>query len=88
MHAVTVELDFVQPLVAFRRRLDQLRELWRDPIRQRGRKMRRGRATVRAMTAGEHAGRPRLRALEAERGGERDGAYGGGDEAFGRRSKK
>ena len=38
MHAVTVELDFVQPLVAFRRRLDQLRELWRDPYRQRGRR--------------------------------------------------
>jgi hypothetical protein len=37
MHAVAVELDFVQPLAAFRRRVDQLCELRRDPFRQRGR---------------------------------------------------
>ena len=37
MHAVAVELDFMQPLIAFRRRVDQLRELRRDPFRQRGR---------------------------------------------------
>jgi hypothetical protein len=37
MHAVAVELDFVQPLIAFRRRVDQLRELRRDPFRQSGR---------------------------------------------------
>jgi hypothetical protein len=35
MHTVAVELDFVQPLVAFRRRADQLRELRHDPVRQR-----------------------------------------------------
>jgi hypothetical protein len=34
MHAVAVELDFAQPLVAFRRRFDQLGELRRDPFRQ------------------------------------------------------
>ena len=32
MHAVAVEFDFVQPLVALRRRIDQLRELRRDPL--------------------------------------------------------
>src|SRR5205823_5863161 len=37
MHAVAVEFDFVQPLVALRRRIDQLRELRRDPLRQGGR---------------------------------------------------
>ena len=37
MHAVAVELDFVQPLIAFRRRVDELSELRRDPVRQRGR---------------------------------------------------
>ena len=37
MHAVAVELDFVQPLVALRRRVDQLRQLRRDPLRQSGR---------------------------------------------------
>jgi len=37
MHAVAVELDFVEPLIAVRRRLDQLRQLRRDPFRQRGR---------------------------------------------------
>jgi hypothetical protein len=36
MHAVAVEFDFVQPGVAFRRRVDQLRELRRDPLRQGG----------------------------------------------------
>ena len=36
-HAVAVELDFVQPLVAFRRRADQLGKLWLDPLRQSGR---------------------------------------------------
>jgi hypothetical protein len=34
MHAVAVEFDFVEPLVAFRRRVDQLGELRRDPFRQ------------------------------------------------------
>jgi hypothetical protein len=37
MQPVAVELDFMEPLVAFRRRVDQLRELRRDPLRQRGR---------------------------------------------------
>ena len=32
-HAVAVIFDFVQPLVAPRRRFDQLRELRRDPFR-------------------------------------------------------
>jgi hypothetical protein len=31
MHAVAVEFDFIQPLVAFRRGVDELRELRRDP---------------------------------------------------------
>ena len=34
MHAVTVELDFMQPLVAFRRRVNELGQLRRDPLRQ------------------------------------------------------
>ena len=34
MHAVAVEFDLVQPGVAVRRRVDQLRELRRDPFRQ------------------------------------------------------
>ena len=34
MHAVAVEFDLVQPVIAFRRRVDQLGELARDPIRQ------------------------------------------------------
>ena len=37
MHAVAVELDFVKPLVAFRRRVDELGQLRRDPLRQSGR---------------------------------------------------
>jgi hypothetical protein len=37
MHAVAVELDFMQPLVAFRRGVDQLGQLRRDPLRQSGR---------------------------------------------------
>lgn len=37
MHAVAVIFDFVQPLIAVRRSLDELRELRRDPLRQRGR---------------------------------------------------
>jgi hypothetical protein len=36
VHTVAVELDFVEPIVAFRHRLDQLRELRRDPFRQNG----------------------------------------------------
>ena len=36
MHAVAVELDFVQPFVALRCRVDQLRELRCDPFRQGG----------------------------------------------------
>jgi hypothetical protein len=31
LHAVTVEFDFVQPLVAFRRRVDELGQLRPDP---------------------------------------------------------
>jgi hypothetical protein len=38
MHAVAVIFDFVQPAVAVRRRVDQLRELRRDPLRQTGRR--------------------------------------------------
>ena len=37
MDAVAVELDFVQPVVAFRRRIDQLGQLRRDPFQHRGR---------------------------------------------------
>jgi hypothetical protein len=37
MHAIAVEFDFVQPSVAFRRRVDELGELRRDPFRQSGR---------------------------------------------------
>jgi hypothetical protein len=36
MHAVAVVFDFVEPLVAVRRGVDQLRELRRNPVRQRG----------------------------------------------------
>ena len=36
-HAVAVVFNFVQPLVALRRRVDQLRELRRDPLRPSGR---------------------------------------------------
>ena len=36
MHAVAVVFDFMQPLVAVRRRVDQLGELRPDPLRQRG----------------------------------------------------
>jgi hypothetical protein len=36
MHAVAVELDFVQPLIAVRRRVDEPRELRPDPLRQTG----------------------------------------------------
>ena len=34
MHAVAVEFDFVEPLVAVRRRVDKLGELRPDPLRQ------------------------------------------------------
>ena len=37
MHAVAVELYFVEPLIAFRRRVDELGELWWDPCRQSAR---------------------------------------------------
>ena len=37
MHAVAVEFDFVEPLIAFGRRFDELGELRRDPRRQSGR---------------------------------------------------
>ena len=37
MHAIAVIFDFVQPLIAVGRGLDQLRELRRDPFRHRGR---------------------------------------------------
>jgi hypothetical protein len=37
MHAVAVIFDFVEPLIAVRRRIDQLGQLRRDPLRQRGR---------------------------------------------------
>jgi hypothetical protein len=36
MHAVAVVFDFVEPLVAVRRRVDQLGQLRPDPFRQRG----------------------------------------------------
>jgi hypothetical protein len=36
MHAVAVELDFVEPRRAFRRRVDELSELRPDPFRQTG----------------------------------------------------
>jgi hypothetical protein len=34
VHAVAVEFDLVQPLIVFRRRVDQPGELRRDPLRQ------------------------------------------------------
>jgi hypothetical protein len=37
MHAVAVELDFVQPFRSVGRRVDELGELWLDPLRQPGR---------------------------------------------------
>jgi len=37
MHAVAVEFDFMQPLIAFRRGVDQLGQLRRDRLRQSGR---------------------------------------------------
>ena len=37
MHAVAIEFDFVQPLIAIRRRIEQLRELRPDPLRECGR---------------------------------------------------
>jgi hypothetical protein len=37
-HAVAVMFDFMQPLVAVRRGIDQLRELGTDPLRQRGKR--------------------------------------------------
>ena len=37
MHAVAVEFDFVQPAVAFRRRIDQFAQLRSDPLREGGR---------------------------------------------------
>ena len=37
MHAVAVEFDFVEPLVAFGRGVDQLGELRPDPLRQSSR---------------------------------------------------
>jgi hypothetical protein len=37
MHAIAVELDFKQPLVAFRRHVDELGQLRRDPLWQRSR---------------------------------------------------
>ena len=36
VHAVTVEFDLVEPLIALRRRVDELGELRRDPFRQGG----------------------------------------------------
>src|SRR5712692_2500271 len=36
MHAVAVELDLVQPFGAFRRRVDELRQLRPDPLRETG----------------------------------------------------
>jgi hypothetical protein len=52
MHAVAVELDFVQPLIAFRRRIDKPGELRPDPLRQKGRVGARRRVTGRAMPGG------------------------------------
>ena len=36
VHAVAVEFDFVEPLIAFRCRVDELGELRPDPLRQSG----------------------------------------------------
>jgi hypothetical protein len=35
--SVPVELDLVQPFRPFRRGVDELGKLWRDPVRQGGR---------------------------------------------------
>jgi hypothetical protein len=37
MHAVAVELDFVEPIGSVRRLVDKLGQLWADPLRQTGR---------------------------------------------------
>jgi hypothetical protein len=58
MHPVTVEFDFVQPLLAFRRRVDELSELRRDPFRQSGTScygMRHGRERGGVIAAASHA---------------------------------
>jgi hypothetical protein len=52
MHAVGVELDFVQPVVAVRRRVDQLGELRRNRFRQSGAALRLP-ATAGSMRAGD-----------------------------------
>ena len=62
MHAVAVELDFVQPVRAFRRRVDELGELRRDPLRQGGRGAAPSR--YRPRHAGKDLLRRRMRLLE------------------------
>jgi len=54
MHAVAVVFDFVEPLIAIRRGVDQLRELRHDPRR------RRRRVGAPARYAGRHESRIRL----------------------------
>jgi hypothetical protein len=51
MDAVAVEFDFMEPGVAFRRRVDELGELRRDPSRSAAASVRRRRATVCAIAA-------------------------------------
>ena len=63
MHAVAVEFDFVQPLIAFRRRVDQLGVLRRDPFRQ-SRRARTARYRSRHAGGGNRLLRRRMRLLE------------------------
>jgi hypothetical protein len=65
MHAVAIELDFVQPRWPLRRCVDELGELRRDPVRQTG--LLGGlRATPRAMPgATEQLRRRRMRPVDS-----------------------
>jgi hypothetical protein len=63
VHAVAVELDLVQPLVAFRRRVDELGQLRRDPLRQ-GRRVWTPRYRPRHAGGGNGLLRRRIRLVE------------------------
>jgi hypothetical protein len=63
MHAIAVEFDFVEPLIAVRRRVDQLGELRRDPFGQSGRDA--APARYRPRHAGNKLRRRRMRLVGA-----------------------
>jgi hypothetical protein len=62
MHAIAVEFDFVEPLIAVRRRVDQLGELRRDPFGQSDRDA--APARYRPRHAGNKLRRRRMRLVE------------------------